>query len=210
MFVTFEGIEGSGKSTLARSIAEMLRQSGTPVFLTREPGGSELGSKIRSLLLNAGESVNPAAELFLFLADRAQHVSTVIKPALAAGSVVLCDRFSDSTVAYQGFGRGMDIGLLNSLNDAATGGLVPDLTILADLPPEIGLERARKRNSALGIDMSEGRFEAEELSFHARIRDGFLAIAKDCPGRMSVLDALRPPRELAERAMELILQRRVV
>ncbi|MBO4316812.1 MAG: dTMP kinase [Mailhella sp.] len=207
MFITFEGIEGSGKSTLARSTAAALQQAGIPVLLTREPGGSALGTKIRALLLNAEESVSPRAELFLFLADRTQHVDAVIKPALDKGTVVLCDRFTDSTIAYQGFGRGLDIGLLDALNANATGGLVPDLTIVADLQPQIGLERAKKRNAENGTATSEGRFEDEELAFHAKIRNGFLAIAESHPERVMVLDASMPPDELASKAIELILKR---
>ena len=145
------------------------------MLLTR---GSELGKKLRGIILNAEEKICPTAELLLFLADRAEHTETCIAPALAQGKIVLCDRFIDSTVAYQGYGRGMDIDRLNMLNALATNGLKPDLTILLDLDPEIGLARATARNIAQNLTVSEGRFEAEALEFHQKIRTGFLTISR--------------------------------
>ena len=190
MFITFEGIEGSGKSTQIGRLAAWLEAKGRTVALTREPGGSELGLSLRRILLDAANTHLVArAELFLYLADRAQHVQQVVRPALGQGKVVLCDRFTDSTVAYQGYGRGLDPEMLHSLNQAAVGGVWPDLTVLFDLPPEIGLVRARSRNEEQGASEAEGRFEAEELAFHQRVREGYLKLAGLFPERIKVVDA---------------------
>lgn len=178
LFITFEGVEGAGKTTLIQKLVQYFTEKKQDIFLTREPGGSELGKKLRAIILNAEEKIYPSAELFLFLADRAQHVEDCIKPALQAGKIVLCDRFIDSTIAYQGFGRGMDIKQLSLLNKLATNDLEPDLTLLLDLPPEIGLKRAKTRNIEQNLTIDEGRFEAEALQFHQKIRDGFLSLAK--------------------------------
>lgn len=179
LFISLEGIEGAGKTTLIQKMIAWFEAKGKEVLLTREPGGSELGKKLRSIILNAEEKICPASELFLFLADRAEHVESCIKPALVQGKIVLCDRFIDSTVAYQGYGRGMDISGLKMLNDRAAGGLKPDLTIILDLAPEIGLARANARNKAENLTIKEGRFEAEALDFHQKIRAGFLALSKE-------------------------------
>lgn len=200
MFLTVEGVEGSGKSTLLGALAARLEAEGHAVLRTREPGGSVLGTRLRPLLLNAGQALEPEAELFLFLADRAQHVAEAIRPALDAGTLVLCDRYADSTIAYQGYGRGMDLDRLHALNDFATGGLRPDLTLLLDLPAETGLRRAMRRNAATGLCQAEGRFESETLAFHERIRQGFLDLARRHPARFCVLDALHAPSALAEQA----------
>lgn len=178
LFISLEGIEGAGKTTLIQKMVAYFEHCGKEVLLTREPGGSGLGKKLRSIILNAEEKICPTAELLLFLADRAEHAETCIAPALAQGKIVLCDRFIDSTVAYQGYGRGMDIERLNMLNAIATKGLKPDLTILLDLDPEVGLARATARNSAQNLTVSEGRFEAESLEFHQKIRAGFLAVSR--------------------------------
>lgn len=188
LFISLEGIEGAGKSTLIQKMIAYFEAAGKEVLLTREPGGSELGQKLRSIILNAEEKICPAAELFLFLADRAEHVESCIKPALAQEKVVLCDRFIDSTVAYQGYGRGMDVKQLQMLNERAAGGLKPDLTIILDLDPEIGLARANARNKAENLTIREGRFEAETLEFHQKIRAGFLALSKE-EKRFFVVDA---------------------
>ena len=165
MFVTFEGVEGAGKSTALKNMARELGQEGVDVLVTREPGGSGLGKALRTLLLDCNSRITPDAELCLFLADRAQHVAEIIRPALAAGKVVLCDRYADSTYAYQGFARGMDLGRLRLLNDAVTGGLRPDLTLVFDVPEEEGLARARARNQSEGTEVSEGRFDSETLKY---------------------------------------------
>lgn len=200
MFLTVEGVEGAGKSTFIGLLEAELAKRGIPFLRTREPGGCALGRQIRPLLLDAAQKVDARAELFLFLADRAQHVADTIRPALARGEWVICDRYADSTIAYQGYGRGMDVELLQSLNDCATGGLWPDITFLLDLPAEVGLSRALARNGREGLTQSEGRFEAEALSFHQRIREGFLARAARWPERFRVLDASQSPEDVAAQA----------
>ena len=204
MFVTVEGVEGAGKSTLMGMLAFELEKRKLPFVRTREPGGCGLGAKIRPLLLDVSSRVDSRAELFLFLADRAQHVAEVIRPALERGEWVLCDRYADSTIAYQGYGRGMDVERLQALNDDATGGLWPDRTLLLDLPVETGLARALARNGREGLSLSEGRFEAEALAFHERIREGFLARAARWPERFRVLDAGLSPEELRAKALEAL------
>ena len=197
MFVTFEGIEGAGKSTAMRGLAATLEAQGKTVVQTLEPGGCALGVTLRTVLLDARtQNLSERAELYLFLADRAQHVHEVVRPALEAGSIVLCDRFCDSTFAYQGYGRGLDLAMLRQLNEQATGGLVPDLTLLFDLPVEAGLARARSRNAAEGKARNEGRFEAEKLAFHQRVRDGFLALATAEPQRFRIIDASQGPEDV--------------
>ena len=200
MFLTVEGVEGAGKSTFIGLLETELVKLGIPFLRTREPGGCALGRQIRPLLLDAAQKVDARAELFLFLADRAQHVADTIRPALARGEWVICDRYADSTIAYQGYGRGMDVELLQSLNDCATGGLWPDITFLLDLPAEVGLSRALARNGREGLTQSEGRFEAEALAFHQRIREGFLARAARWPERFRVLDASQSPEDVAAQA----------
>ena len=205
MFITLEGIEGSGKGSVMAALAEYLREAGREALLTREPGGCALGEALRAQLLdmrNAG--ITPEAELFLYLADRAQHVHEVILPALKADKVILCDRYSDSTLAYQGYGRGRDVTLLRSLNAVAAGGLKPDLTLLLDLPAEEGLTRARARNVLENKVESEGRFEAEDLAFHCRVREGFLELARHEPERFAIIDASRPLADVAAEACGLV------
>ena len=200
MFVTFEGIEGSGKSTQITRAAAWLTQRGRAVTTTREPGGCALGVRLRAILLDpATTGLDSTAELFLYLADRAQHVAEVIRPALERGDVVLCDRYHDSTVAYQGFGRGLEVERLASLGEMAADGLVPDVTVLLDLPVEQGLTRARSRNAAEGTGCAEGRFEALALKFHERVRQGFLTLAAKEPGRFAVVDASGGPGEVFAR-----------
>ena len=207
MFLTLEGTEGSGKSTLASALVARLEAAGKRILRTREPGGCALGQDIRALLLDSSRKVAPLAELYLFLADRAQHIEEVIRPALAEGKWVLCDRFADSTIAYQGGGRGMDSAWLQRLNDDAVKGLWPDLTLLLDLPEAIGLQRADARNEREGLSVKEGRFEAEALAFHQRVRAAFLERAKAYPERFVVLDATLPPEALADAAWRVIVER---
>jgi len=198
MFITFEGIEGTGKSTQIALLKECLQAQGRRVAVTCEPGGSRIGAELRRVLLSLeNRDLTPQAELFLYLADRAQHVAQVVRPALEAGAVVLSDRFADSTVAYQGYGRGMDPELLHQLNEVAVAGLWPELTILLDLDPVIGLERAVARNHSEGKTSAEGRFEAESLAFHGRVRRGFLDLAARFPERISVVDASGTPEAIA-------------
>ena len=202
MFLTIEGIEGAGKSTFIGLLEDELVKRGVDFLRTREPGGCALGRQIRPLLLDASQKVSDRAELFLFLADRAQHVADTIRPALERGQWVICDRYADSTIAYQGYGRGMDPEELQKLNDYATDGLWPDITFLLDLPAEVGLGRALARNGREGLTQSEGRFEAEALAFHQRIRDGFLARAARWPQRFRVLDAAQTPDAIVAQAMK--------
>ena len=202
MFLTIEGIEGAGKSTFIGFLEDELVKRGVDFLRTREPGGCTLGRQIRPLLLDASQKVSDRAELFLFLADRAQHVADTIRPALERGQWVICDRYADSTIAYQGYGRGMDPEELQKLNDYATGGLWPDITFLLDLPAEVGLGRALARNGREGLTQSEGRFEAEALAFHQRIREGFLARAARWPQRFRVLDAAQTPDAIVAQAMK--------
>lgn len=194
MFITFEGMEGAGKSTVMDRAAAWLAGLGREVARTREPGGSPLGRELRSILLDPRNSgIVPRAELFLYLADRAQHAAAVVRPALRRGAVVLSDRYADSTVVYQGYGRGLDIEELHMLNGLAVDGVWPDVTVLLDLDPVVGLGRANARNERDGTAAAEGRFEAESLAFHARVREGFLDWAARNGDRFAVIDAGRDP-----------------
>jgi dTMP kinase len=176
-FITFEGVEGSGKSTQIRALQRHLEQRGCTVLATREPGGCPIADAIRAILLDpANQFLVARAELLLYAAARAQHVEEVIRPALAAGVTVLCDRFADATSAYQGGGRGLDAGLVEELNVIASNGLSPDLTLLLDFPVELGLTRARHRNQHDSL-LREGRFEMEELAFHQRVRTAYQELA---------------------------------
>lgn len=192
MFLTFEGMEGCGKSTQCKKLIEHFIRQGHDVLHTLEPGGSRLGKELRRILLDPENSdLCPTGELFLYLADRAQHVASVIRPAMEDGRTVICDRFADSTVVYQGYGRGLDPSLLRQLNDVAVQGLWPDVTILLDIAPEIGLRRALARNMLDDKGHVEGRFEAESPEFHTRIREGYLTWAALNRGRFLVIDAGR-------------------
>ncbi|HCU25567.1 MAG TPA: dTMP kinase [Deltaproteobacteria bacterium] len=203
LFLTFEGGEGSGKSTQIKILAETLRKRGLPCLATREPGGTEIGTEIRRLLLDGkNRHLAPSAELLLYAADRAQHIHEIIRPALAEGRHVLCDRFADATLAYQGFGRGLDLELIRRLNALATGGLRPDLTFLLDLPVAIGLARAQSRLAAQ--NSSEGRFEAETLAFHEKVRAAYLQLAAEEPERFCVLDAASSIEILQEKILEKV------
>ena len=203
-FITFEGGDGTGKTTQIRLAENYLRQQSRACLATREPGGTELGKLIRKVLLEVGETeIAAPTELFLYLADRAQHVQQLIAPALAEGKIVLCDRFTDSTLAYQGYGRGIDLKWLRRLNDTASGGLRPHLTLLFDCPVEAGLARAAGRRDQLG-EPPEDRFEREELDFHQRIRSGFLEMAKQEPDRFRVIDASCPMPWVAEQIRKIL------
>ena len=185
MFITFEGTEGSGKTTQINHLANKLSEAGYSVQNTREPGGSNVGNQIREILLNpVNEGLSATSELLLYAASRAQHVREVIVPALKNGKIVISDRFSDATVAYQGYGRNLDLVLINHLNQIATGGLVPDLTFLLYLPIEIGLQRASTSRDELD------RIERENLEFHERVQNGYLAIAKEGTNRKTVIRVL--------------------
>lgn len=181
-FITFEGIEGSGKSTQLALAAERLRGAGRTVRATREPGGTPIAEEIRQVLMDAAHAeLEPMAEWLLIEAARSQHVAEVVRPALTEGVFVLCDRFSDSTEAYQAAGRGLDAAMIVALDAQVRGGLAPDLTLLYDFDPSEGLARAKRR------DAVAGRFESAALDFHERVRAGFLAIARREPERVSVI-----------------------
>jgi dTMP kinase len=196
LFITFEGIEGSGKSTQIAQLANHLTETGRSVLLTREPGGTPIGDQVRKVLLDAANTaLDPKAELLLYAASRAQHLAERIAPALASGTAVLCDRFSDATLAYQGFGRGLDINMIRALDELVTKSMRPDLTILLDVDPAIGVGRARGRNQRAGME-SEARFENEEIAFHTRVRHGYLELAKQEPKRFRVLDASGTPENI--------------
>jgi dTMP kinase len=192
VFITFEGIEGCGKSTQARRLGTNLGRMGIAHVLTREPGGTAIGQKMRRVLLDSkNKAFTPLAELMLYAADRAQHVEEVIKPALRGGKWVICDRFSDATVVYQGVARGQDRKLIRLLNHLVTDGVRPHLTLLLDCPVEVGLRRAFRRNMK-----GQDRFEQEALSFHRRVRNGYLALARENKKRFVILDATASRKEV--------------
>ena len=195
MLITFEGLDGSGKSTQLAQLAESLRSAGHAVLATREPGGTPIGDEVRALLLSSRtRDLAPEAELALMFAARSQHLHELILPALHAGKIVLCDRFTDSTEAYQGAGRGFGSDAVLALNEILCAGMQPDLTILMDSDLDACLQRARKRNAhaAARSKADENRFERESRAFFARVHGGFLAIAKREPRRVKLVDARRP------------------
>jgi dTMP kinase len=199
-FITFEGVEGSGKTSQISRSAERLRDLGWPVIQTREPGGTSIAEQIRDVMLNRGnEQLTPLAEAFLVMAARAQHVEEVIRPALAAGVVVLCDRFADSTLAYQGYGRGLDLPSLRRLNRLATAGLQPDMTIVFDVPVALGLQRRRAHREVNRLDM-------ESVAFHERVRKGFLQLARRDPRRVKVVNSGVSQARVSNLVLELIEQ----
>ncbi|HJW73512.1 MAG TPA: dTMP kinase [Geothrix sp.] len=198
VFITIEGVEGSGKSTQLLRLSERLRHMKLPLVVSKEPGGTALGRELRRLLLErhlSGETWCPDAELLLFYADRAQHLETVIRPALAVGKLVLVDRFEDSTRAYQG-ASGVAESALDRLSDLVLRGLKPHLTILLDMDPESSLQRVEVRNLSLGGDFAEFRFDQAELDFHRRVRTRFLALAQSHPNRVALIHARAPVDEV--------------
>jgi dTMP kinase len=205
MFITFEGPEGSGKTTQLKRIAETLRAAGVDCIVTKEPGGTPLADQIRAILLHSESSMDRLTELLLYAASRRQHVVEVIRPALERGAVVLCDRFTDATLAYQGFGRLLDLDRLRGLNDWVTDSLIPNLTLLFDIEEEAGLRRARSRNATATKD--EGRFEAEDVRFHRRVREGYLALATAEPRRFAMIDASGSIEEVYERTIAVLRDR---
>jgi len=187
-FITFEGVEGCGKTTQIKLLSQFLSDRGIRTLLTREPGGCPIADKIRAILLDAENlALSPLAELMLYAAARAQHVTEVIAPAINTGEIVLCDRFCDATVAYQSFGRGIDRDVIDTLNRHACQGVSPDLTVLVDCDPRIGLERARRRIEATSGPREE-RFELEALPFHQKVRAGYQQLAADDPGRFLIIN----------------------
>lgn len=197
LFITFEGGEGSGKSSQAEELRRWLSTQGIPAILTHEPGGTELGEKISDLVKWAQNTdISPMTELLLFNASRAQHVKEVIRPALYEGKAVICDRFDDSTTAYQSYGRGLDLKMVKKINTTATGGLRPNLTVLLDISVKDGL--ARKRGEKLD------RFEKEDLDFHRKVREGYLKLAGEELDRWLVIDAMQSKEKISEKIYETL------
>ena len=208
MFITFEGMEGSGKTTQIQKLKNVLVARGFTVVCTREPGGCPIADKIRGILLDPeSKGITNTAELLLFAAARHQHLNDVVRPALAAGHVVLCDRFTDSTIAYQGNARGVDPKLIEKTIAIATGGLKPDLTLVFDLPVEVGLGRVLSRILSASIGENEGRFDSELYDFHAKVKQGFLLLAKEDPDRVTVVDADRDPLLITDSVKKIVLSR---
>lgn len=199
MFITFEGIEGCGKSTLMQGVADALRAMDVPLVTTREPGGTDVGDRIRSIFLEAGR-IEPFAEALLINASRTHLVLQVVEPALEEGMTVLCDRFTDSTLAYQGFGRGLQLEMLRPLCEAATLGLHPDLTLLIDIPVELSLERVRSRATNGGTVAD--RMDKQDPDFYQRVRDGYLELAQEDPERIHVLNGAVSESELLLEALQ--------
>lgn len=200
-FITFEGIDGCGKTTQLRLLATELSGGGLDVVTTREPGGTTLGQKLRAALLDVKETVEPLAELLVFAADRAHHVRTLVRPALAANKIVLSDRYADATVAYQGAGRGFSTELIDEIIQLATEGLQPDLTLLFDLSVADAARRTRRRRAAKHSD----RLDKENVSFHRRVRDAYLEIAKAHPKRVQVVDARGSAQETHRLVMDIVM-----
>ncbi len=190
LFITFEGGEGTGKSVQANALYQRLLKSAIPSVLTHEPGGTPLGDSIDHWLKWKEGDISPLAELFLFSASRSQLVDRLIKPSLETGKTVVCDRYADSSIAYQGYGRGLDLEIIKAVNNAATAGLTPDLTLLLDIPAAEGLAR----KSAVSRD----RFEKEDINFHQKVRDGYLKLAADEPGRWLVIDSRQSREKVAD------------
>ncbi len=204
VFITIEGPEGAGKTTQARLLHEHLRDRDAVIY-TREPGGTALGERIRAVLLDEGNTaMSPQTEMLLFAASRAQFVAEVVEPALRDGRLVLSERYVDASVAYQGYGRGLAVDLVRQVNAAATRGVMPDLTILLDIDPAVGLRRARETAGKEGRRGHGDRLEQEDLSFHTRVRAGFLAIAHEEPDRVRIVDGSRTQRGVHDEIVRLV------
>lgn len=207
IFLTIEGVEGSGKTTQVARLGQLVRSTGQTVVVTKEPGGTTLGERVRAILLDPQEEgMDPVAELFLYAAARRQHVTELIRPSIERGAIVVCDRFTDATLAYQGFGRLLDLGKLRQLNQWATEGIKPDLTVILDLPESTGLDRAKDRNATEGLHR-ESRFEGEDLRFHRRVREGYLTLAGEDESRYAVVDASGSLDEVFRRLVETLVER---
>lgn len=195
LFITFEGPDGCGKTTQMKLLAEYFTKNGKEVVLTREPGGKGLGEKVREILLNYDGEVSDRCESFLFLADRAQNIDIIVNPAVKAGKIVLCDRHIDSTVAYQGYGRGLDIERINMLNNLATNGKKPDLTFVFDVDVETSMKRVGKEKD---------RMESAGIDFHNRVRQGYLELAKQEPNRIKIIDATKSIEEIHDEVINIL------
>jgi len=206
-FITFEGIDGSGKSTQLRLLNNFLRENGCHVVTTREPGGTTLGLRLRAALLDATEEVDPLTELLVFAADRAQHVRRLLRPALAAGNVVISDRYADATVAYQGAGRGFPPELISEIVKLATDGLKPDLTLLFDVSVDESTSRTTRRGSGRGATgkNQRDRLDIEAADFHVRVREAYLAIAKQEPERVKIIDTSGPVEITHQRVKQVLV-----
>ncbi|HEV7766217.1 MAG TPA: dTMP kinase [Thermoanaerobaculia bacterium] len=207
MFITFEGPEGSGKSTQIQRVGTWFREERRrECVVTKEPGGTPISDRIRAILLDsAATGMDAMTELLLYAASRRQHVVEVIRPALQRNVPVFCDRYTDATLAYQGFGRLLDLNRLQTMNQWATDGVKPDVTLLFDLDEQTGLARAHARNA--GMDVDEGRFELEDLRFHRRVREGYLSLAAAEPARFAIIDAIGSPEEVFARTLETLRTR---
>jgi dTMP kinase len=200
LFITFEGPDGSGKTTQARLLAEYLESQGKPVLLTREPGGTVISEQIRDVVLSTrNQSIRHETEALLFSAARAQIVAELIRPALAAGKIVVCDRYADSTMAYQGYGLGLDLDALRAITRFATGGLVPDVTFYIDVPAHVGLTRRQRGET--------NRLDQKDLDYHARVREGFLKMAREEPQRWIVIDGTRPVDQVQQEIRQKLEQK---
>lgn len=207
MFISLEGIEGCGKTTQLEYLSSFLEDKGYPYVVTREPGGTAIGEKIRSILLDPeSKDLVPAAELLLYMADRAQHIELLIKPQLADGKIVLCDRYFDATVVYQGFARGLDTKFIRNLHRLLFEDLKPDITLLLDLPPRIGLERAWKELAGGNRSDTESRFEEETISFHEKVRAGYLELARFEPDRFKIIDASQELNQVQSDIRKLLIE----
>lgn len=195
LFITFEGVDGCGKTTQINLLKDYYEKQGRTVLLTREPGAKGLGVKLREILLNYDGEVSPNCESFLFLADRAQHIDTIIKPAVERGEIVLCDRHTDSTVAYQGYGRGVDLDRINMLNNIATSGMKPDLTLVFDIDTDTSMARVGKEKD---------RMESAGIEFFKKVRNGYLDIAKNEPQRVKLLDGNKSIEEIHNQVLDII------
>ncbi len=202
LFITFEGIEGAGKTTQAKLLHQFLLERGKKSYLTREPGGTKTGKKIREILLSHTDEIFPSkAELFLYEADRNLHVNNVIKPLKQQGYYVICDRFIDSTLAYQGYARGIDIELIKFLNKIATENISPDITFLIDIPVEVSLSRMGDKKD---------RIESEDLEFHRKLREGFLKIAEEEQDRIYILDGTKPVNDIFKEILEILKEKNIL
>ena len=205
LFLTLEGPDGAGKTTQGTRLVEYLRRAGLSVVSTREPGGTAIGERIRQLLLDETyREMAPVTEMLLFAASRAQFVREVVEPALAKGVTVLSERYVDASLAYQGYGRGIDVALVRQVNEVATGGLLPDLTLLLDIDPAVGLERARTAGGKEGVAGRGDRLEQETLAFYERVRAGFLQLARESPQRIVVIDAQGDVERVHRRVIEAV------
>jgi dTMP kinase len=208
LFIVFEGIEGCGKTTQISLTGNFLKQHNLPFIITREPGGTPIGDEIRKILLSSKNTdIIPLTELLLYTASKVQHLQQIIQPALSSGSIVLCDRFFDATVAYQGYGEGLPLALLEKVHGLFLHGLAPDLTILLDCAADLGLNRSRRRIQLEGKEQAEGRFEEKELAFHERIREGYLQLARREPQRFHIIDAGLPVADAQQKICSCLTEK---